>query len=329
VVEVVVLALADDAPAGGGCGACPGGGGACAAGAGTAGGATVTLAPCAGAPAVPEEVAACVRALAATGAAVELVTATATAEIDAVLARLDGPVRPDGLAWPAPDGVRLVLAASEDSQVRAVVRRLVRRYAPPPSRRPADLPAGRTVPDLPALAILPVPGPAGTGPDLVRLLGLPPDPQAVAAAVGAGRVQRLDLLRHDGGSVTLGGAVLGQQPYWHARVEVDDVVLARPDEPLLVCVVTNAGGYAQVGGLSLAPAADPADGQITVAVAVPVPARRWGRRRPRVEVRRATGRAVAVTPRDEVAVVDDGVAGTLARRRSWWIEVGAWAVRRP
>jgi hypothetical protein len=44
-------------------------------------------------------------------------------------------------------------------------------------------------------------------------------------------------------------------------------------------------------------------------------------------VRRARGRAVAVTPQEtEVPFLDDGVGGTLTRKRSWWIEPGAWAV---
>jgi hypothetical protein len=46
-----------------------------------------------------------------------------------------------------------------------------------------------------------------------------------------------------------------------------------------------------------------------------------------VEVRRARGRAVSVLPRDgELQFLDDGVAGVLTRKRSWWIEPGAWAV---
>jgi hypothetical protein len=30
-----------------------------------------------------------------------------------------------------------------------------------------------------------------------------------------------------------------------------------------------------------------------------------------------------------VPYLDDGVAGTLGRKRSWWIEPGAWGVLRP
>ena len=67
---------------------------------------------------------------------------------------------------------------------------------------------------------------------------------------------------------------------------------------------------------------------IEVAIAVPVVTRPLFRQATvRVEVRRARGRAVAVPPRDgELPFLDDGVAGTLTRKRSWWIEPGAWAV---
>ena len=282
------------------------------------------------APRVP--VLACTDALTAAGARVETVTASSDASIDAVLERLDAPSRRDGLTWPDPDGkTRLVVASATDGQLRAVVRRLVRRYAPPPSRRPADLAGNRTVPDLPALGVLPL-GPAPM--DLAAQLGLPRAPADVAAAVLGGHTRRLDLLRQDGGSVTLDGALLGGEDDagrtvpWRGRVEVDDAVLSDGEDPLLACVVANAGGYASLDGLPLVPGADPADGLVEVAVAVPVVVRSLLRApRVRVEVRRARGRAAAVTPHGgDVRYLDDGVAGTLARKRSWWTEPGAWAV---
>jgi hypothetical protein len=223
-----------------------------------------------------------------------------------------------------------VVAVATDSQLRHVVRRLVRRYAPPPSRRPADLAGNRTVPDLPPLAVLPM-GPASR--DLVAQLGLPRDPAEVAAVALDGTVRRFDLLRTDAGSVTLDGALVGgrtpgQPGTWRGRVEVDDAVLTDGEEQVLACAVGNAGGYAQIDGLPLLEGADPASGRIEVAVAVPVVSRSLlGKAKIRVEVRRAYGRAVAVLPRDEqVPFLDDGVAGTLTRKRSWWIEPGAWAV---
>jgi hypothetical protein len=276
---------------------------------------------------------ACADALVAAGARVQTVTATSDEQIDAVLARLDAPPGADGLARPDPTAVtRLVVACGADSQLRAVVRRMVRRWAPPPSRRPGDLSAGRTVPDLPPLAVLPL-DPAGAPPvpDLAGQWDLPRRPDAVAAAVLGDRVRRLDLLRTDAGSVTLDGTLLGTSDAagravpWRGTVEVDDVVLSAGDEPLLTAVVANAAGYASWDGLPLVTNVDPADAALQVAVAVPVTGR-W-RRRPRVEVRRARGRAVTVAPDDAgVALLDDGVAGELTRRRSWWVEPGAWAV---
>jgi hypothetical protein len=257
-----------------------------------------------GAPRTP--VLACQDALRAAGAEVDLVTAAADTEIDAVL-----------------DGRRLIVATAADGQVRAVVRRLVRRYAPAASQRPPDLAADRTVPDLPPVGLLPL---DPTGPDLVSRLGLPRAPQDVAAAVLGGRVRRLDLLRNDGGSLTLDGARLGGDgtPF-SAAVNVDDTVLSDGRERLLAAVVANADGCAALDGLPLLVHPEPADGVLDVAVALAV--RRRGR--VEVEVRRASGRAVAVTPRAAVPFVDDGVAGSLAHKRTWWMERAAWGVYAP
>ncbi len=282
-------------------------------------------------PRVP--VLACRDALRAAGASAETVEATADADIDAVVERLAAAA--DGVVDPTVP--RLVVAASGDGELRAVLRRLVRRYAPAPSQRPADLPPARTIPDLPPVGVLPL-DPIGTpstsADDLAGRLGLPRDPAAVAAAVLGGRTRRLDLLRTDAGSVTLHGSLLGgadeagRVVSWRGRVEVDDAVLSDGTEALLACAVVNGTGYAELDGLPLAPAADPADGAVDVAVALPGYRRGvLGRRRTRIEVRRASGRAVAVTPHDDdVPYLDDGVVATLSRKRTWWIEAGAWAV---
>ncbi|MDI6102862.1 diacylglycerol kinase family protein [Actinoplanes sp. NEAU-A12] len=276
---------------------------------------------------------ACADALREAGAAVETVLAGSDQEIDAVLARFDGPARPDGLTWPGPDtGLRLVVASAADGQLRAVMRRLVRRYAPPPSKRPGDLPATRTVPDLPPIAILPLD--AGNTEDLAAQLGLPRTPAGVAAAVLNGTVRRLDLLRNDGGSVTLDGALLGgsddngRAVPWRGRVEVDDAVLTDGEEPVLAVAIGNAAGYAEFDGLRLLADGDPTDGRVEVAVAVPVVVKKlFQGTRVRVEVRRTRGRAVSVLPREgDLQFLDDGVAGSTSRKRSWWTEPGAWAV---
>jgi hypothetical protein len=327
VYDVVLLSLEEGAPAGGSCGT----GDGCCGGAGGSGGDSPKAA-CA--PRVPVLV--CADALTAAGARVETVTACSDADIDKVVARFDAPARADGLSWPDPDAkTRLIVAIATDGQLRAVIRRFVRRYAPPPSRRPVDLADNRTVPDLPPIGLLPL-DPAGSSGhrDLVAQLGLPRDPAAVAAAVLGGAVRRLDLLRNDGGSVTVDGALLGgtddngRAVPWRGRVEVDDAVLSDGSDPLLACAIGNAGGYAEFDGLPLLTDGDPTDGRVEVAVAVPVVVRRRFRSsRVRIEVRRARGRAVSVLPRDgEVQFLDDGVPGSTSRKRSWWTEPGAWAV---
>jgi hypothetical protein len=276
---------------------------------------------------------ACADALTAAGARVSTVIAASDAEIDATIARLDGGPRPDGLTWPDPDGkTRLVIATATDGQLRAVLRRMVRRWAPPPSKRPADLADDRTVPDLPPVAILPLDSSSST--DLAAQLGLPRTPAAVAAAVLGDTVRRLDLLRNDGGSVTVDGALVGgtdddgRAVPWRGRIEVDDAVLSDGTDPILACAIGNAGGYATFDGLQLLSEGDPTDGRVEVAVAVPVTVRnRFRTTRVRIEVRRARGRAVSVLPRDgELQFLDDGVAGSMNRKRSWWTEPAAWAV---
>ena len=260
---------------------------------------------------------ACRDALRAAGADVTTVAVESDQEIDSVLDGL-GPTR------------RLVVATAADGELRAVLRRMVRRYAPPPSKRPDDLPTDRTVYDLPPIGVLPLD--AARPAELVDRLGLPRTPEEVAAAVLGEKVRRLDLFRTDSGSVTLHGALVGgadehgQATAWHGRIEVDDAVLSDGTEPLLACAIANLSGYAEIDGLDLVAPPDPADGLIDVGVAVPVLKRGLLRRTLRVEVRRSRGRAVSITPRDEVPYLDDGVAGTLGRKRSWWTERSAWAV---
>jgi len=260
---------------------------------------------------------ACADALRAGGARVEVITARADAEIDAA-------VKPV-----AAGDARLVVAAATDGELRAVVRRMVRQAAPAPSRRPAELPVGRTMFDLAPLAVLPL---APGIPGLVTRLDLPRDPAAVAAAVLAGHVRRLDLLRTDNGSATLhgalvGGVATGSADAWRGQVEVDDAILTDGSEPVLACAISNIGA-SHVDGLPLVTDAQPDDGLVDVAIAVPTLERRLLRAaKVGVEVRRARGRAVSVTPRDgEIPFVDDSVKAKLNRKRSWWVEREAWAL---
>ncbi|WP_327007303.1 acylglycerol kinase family protein [Dactylosporangium sp. NBC_01737] len=258
---------------------------------------------------------------------------TASVQVETVVAHTDTEI--DAALKALPD-VRLIVATAADGQLRAVMRRLVRMYAPAPSKRSLSqeaIPDDRTLPDLPPIGVLPL-GPDST--DLVSRLGLPRTPADIAAAVLGGNVRRLDLLRNDAGSVTLDGVLVGgvdasgSASTYLARVEVDDTVLADGTEPVLMSVVANASRYATVDGLPLVLSPDMSDGIIDVAVAVPRASRSLFRRpRVEIEVRRAHGRAVAITPRVDVPFVDDGAEGTLTRKRSWWMERSAWAVYVP
>ena len=245
---------------------------------------------------------ACADALRAADATAELVTAGSEAEIDEVVARV------------VAGEVRLVVAAATDPEVRAVVRRFARALAPRASQRPDDLPAI---------------------PPLCPALDLPTAAEDVALAVVGGRTRRWDLLRTEGGSVTLHSVLLGgfdgsNPAPLRARIEVDDTVLTDGSEAVLACAVSNAGS-SDVEGLPLVSDAGADDGLVEVAVAVPTLQRRLLRpAEPRVEVRRARGRAMSVTPRDSsVRCVDDSVVGPITRKRSWWTEPGAWATYVP
>jgi hypothetical protein len=273
------------------------------------------------------------------GAEVTVVQAETEADVDAAVA---GPL--------GDPSARLVIAGG-DVAAATVLRRMVRRVRPRGGDR-TGLRDDRTIPDLPPVGLLPLDTRAehdGSHDDLVAHLGLPRSPELIAEAVLGAQVRRLDLLRTDSGAVTLHGAVVGAAdqhgntvPY-AARVDVDSTVLSDGSEPLLATVVVNAAGYGTVGGVPLVTAADPGDGAIDVAVATTVTSGgRLRRRKSRVEVRRATGRAVAITVRPPdgsgdldgtaadsdpgVPYVQDGTAGTLRAKRTWWMERGAWAV---
>lgn len=251
------------------------------------------------------------------GAEVRLIDPDSDAAIDAALTDLYGDAKP--LEEPSyPADVRLVVAGG-DGVLRAVVRRAMRRVAPPPSKRPDWLQVPRTIGDLPPVGVLPL---IAEDRSLAAALGLPTAPDAVAAAVVAGRVTRRDVLRNDHSSATVHGVALGDaddigRPVpWRVRVSVDAAELADGTEPVVACVVTVGDGYRELGELSLFSQVRP--GVVSAAVVV---ATSTG-----VEVRRAAGRAVAVDPASEVSYTDDGVAGTLSRKKTWWVEPAAWAV---
>jgi hypothetical protein len=113
---------------------------------------------------------ACADALKSGGATVDLVTAGSDADIDAAVKPVEA------------GEARLVVAAATDAEVRAVVRRMVRHLTPPPSKRPADMPSNRTIPDLPPRSVLP-----RTGRTAVRRARPATAPADVAAATLATR----------------------------------------------------------------------------------------------------------------------------------------------
>jgi diacylglycerol kinase (ATP) len=153
------------------------------------------------------------------------------------------------------------------------------------------LPAGA---DGPLVALLP----AGTGNDLARALGLPPDPVAAARALMDGHPRPVDMLdcgpRRAANGINAGFAaaatdvlsrrvkralgpaayVVGglraglRPPTWPARVEVDGRVV---DGEALAVVVGNGGFFG--GGRWLLPDADVGDGLLDVLV-VPAAASR-------------------------------------------------------
>jgi YegS/Rv2252/BmrU family lipid kinase len=141
--------------------------------------------------------------------------------------------------------------------------------------------------DGPLVALLP----AGTGNDLARALGMPPDPVAAAGELADARPRSLDLLdcgpRRAANGVNAGFAaaatdtlpralkkVLGPAAYvvggvraginpptWPARVEVDGKVV---EGEALAVVVGNGGSFG--GGRWLIPDADVGDGLLDVLV---------------------------------------------------------------
>jgi diacylglycerol kinase family enzyme len=144
----------------------------------------------------------------------------------------------------------------------------------------------------------------GTGNDLARALGLPLDPVDGAAAVLAGAVRPLDLIRDDAGGIVLnavhagigaqaaaeaarlkqglgavaypvGAAIAGiGSSGWPLRVEVDGRVATHEAEGWAAdggCAVLMVGvcnGPTIGGGTALAPGAEPDDGALDVVVSI-------------------------------------------------------------
>ena len=202
------------------------------------------------------------------------------------------------------------------------------------SQRPDDLPADRTLPDLPPIGMLPLdPADAGAGhrsSDLPRVAGAT-SPRAVLG----GTARRLDLLRNDGGSVTLHGALLGGADEGGRAVRSwpgsrsTTSVLTDGAEPLLRCAVANADGYTDCGRSAAGrPERMPPTACSTWRSPCPSGAPALGVPRPGSRYAGPGAARSPSHPGEDVPFLDDGVAGTLSRKRTWWMERGAWAVVR-
>jgi YegS/Rv2252/BmrU family lipid kinase len=206
--------------------------------------------------------------------------------------------------------------------------------------------------DRPLVGLLP----AGTGNDLARAIGMPPDPVAAAAELADARPRRLDLLdcgpRRAANGINAGFAaaatdVLSRRvkkalgpaaylvggvraglnpPAWPARVEVDGRVV---EGEALAVVVGNGGSFG--GGRWLIPDADVGDGLLDVLV-VPADASKAAlarhlakdRRLPR-DLPRLRGRAATVVT-DMPCRLDGEPAPTPG---SVTVIPGAWQVLAP
>jgi YegS/Rv2252/BmrU family lipid kinase len=218
-----------------------------------------------------------------TAACVAYVASAAWEELPAALATVRGrfgrvPVYPvagpgdaEALAGELAREVDVLLVFGGDGTVNEVANGL-------------PLPAGE---DGPLVALLP----GGTGNDLARALGLPPDPVAAARALADARPRPVDMLdcgprRAANGinagfaaaatealsrrakralgpvAYVAGGVVAGlRPPTWPARVEVEGRVV---DGEALAVVVGNGGSFG--GGHWLLPDADVGDGLLDVLV---------------------------------------------------------------
>ena len=146
---------------------------------------------------------------------------------------------------------------------------------------------GLPVPDGPVIALLP----GGTGNDLARAIGIPPDPVAAATELAGARPRSLDLLdcgsRRAANGINAGFAAAATEvlsprvkrllgpaaylaggvragvnpPTWPARVEVDGRVV---EGEALAVVIGNGGSFG--GGRWLIPEADVGDGLLDVLV---------------------------------------------------------------
>ncbi|HEX6418689.1 MAG TPA: diacylglycerol kinase family protein [Acidimicrobiales bacterium] len=259
---------------------------------------------------------------------VDVVATGSDGEIDAVLGDVDG---------------RVLVVAGGDGSVHAAVARL----------RALDL-AGTV-----GVGLVPL----GTGNDLARGTGIPPDPAAAADLVATGRARPADLVVDDAGGVVvnavhaglgaeaadrseslkgalgplaypLGALIAGvREPGWELEVAADGAVVHRG--PALMVGVGN--GPSIGGGTELFPGAAIDDGRadLVVVTAVGAAARaafaaalRSGDHLGRDDVVALRATDVAVSG-DAVRHNADGEVSDAVGRRRYRVEPAAWRLIRP
>lgn len=260
-------------------------------------------------------------------AAVEVAETTSPADVDDVLARLDGD--------------RLVVCGG-DGSLHLVVDRLRA--------------AGRL--DEVTVGLIPM----GTGNDLATTLGIPEDPSEAAALTLRARPRRLDLVVADDGTVCVNALHagigvdaaaraatlkdrLGQAAYplgaaaagaaasgWNLEVSVDgEHVVPTGEGDVLLVAVMNGRSFG--GGSVMAPDALPDDGVAdVVVVATTGPAQRAafavalgaGRHLERDDVALVRGAKVEIRGEPVSYNVDGELDDTRHTRRTFKVERGAW-----
>ena len=272
-------------------------------------------------------------------AEVEVVATSSPAELDEVVARLDG---------------RTVVACGGDGTLHAVVNALAR----------ADV-LGST-----DLGLIPL----GTGNDFARGIGLPLEPDAAAAVITGGRTVATDLIVDDTGLVVVNNVHLGvgaqasrraekwkprfgrlgigkvgylvgaldaslQPRYLKVEVTVDGAVLHGRElaKGHRVAQVAIGNGSDVGGGTQLIPGADPDDGRLSIIVSrtrgtwskVSYAARlRLGTHNLMKEVTEVTGKEVRVRGERFYCVADGEIAGPYTDK-SWTLKRGALSMFRP
>lgn len=247
-------------------------------------------------------------------------------------------------------GSRPIVVAGGDGSLHAVVATLHRRN---------DL-ASRT------LGLLPL----GTGNDFARAVGLPLDPVEAAEALLRAVPRPTDLIVdelgeivvnnvHAGASVMaskhgatwkerlgpfglgligypIGAAMAAINPaYVRLHIEVDGVVVADMDRPVLMVSVGN--GTSVGGGTELTPEADPTNGTVDVMIAFAAgPLARIGyaadlvlrRHHERHDVTYLRGSRVSISGEDFWLSADGEISGP-ERRRTWHVEEAAYSLLVP